>query len=71
MDSLKAMAQRVLEGQGSLLPRILRIIDNAGIKTRRLVRPIEESVAPPAWASATTGSSRPPSASARRPRARA
>ena len=46
MDSLKAMAQRVLEGQASLLPRILRIIDNSGIKSRRIVRSMEDSVVP-------------------------
>jgi 1,3,6,8-tetrahydroxynaphthalene synthase len=46
MDSLKAMAQRVLEGRGSMLPRLLRIIDNSGIKSRRIVRSMEASVVP-------------------------
>lgn len=42
-DTLKETAVRVLEGHPHL-PRILRIIENTGIETRHLVRPIEETV---------------------------
>lgn len=44
-ESLKATAARVLEGHPHL-PRVLRIIENTGIESRHLVRPIEETVAP-------------------------
>jgi 1,3,6,8-tetrahydroxynaphthalene synthase len=43
-ESLKATARRVLEGHPHL-PRVLRIIENTGIETRHLVRPIEETIA--------------------------
>jgi predicted naringenin-chalcone synthase len=47
IDSLKEMAHRVLgESHASLLPRILRIIENTGIQSRRIVRPIEENIVP-------------------------
>lgn len=44
-ESLKATAARVLEGHPHL-PRVLRIIENTGIETRNLVRPIEDTVVP-------------------------
>jgi 1,3,6,8-tetrahydroxynaphthalene synthase len=44
--SVSAMAQRVLENHPTLLPRVLRIVKSAGIKQRRLVRPLEDTVVP-------------------------
>lgn len=44
-ESAKETARRVLAGHPHL-PRVLRIIDNTGIQTRHLVKPIEETVVP-------------------------
>ncbi|HEY4222581.1 MAG TPA: type III polyketide synthase, partial [Myxococcota bacterium] len=44
-ESLKDTARKVLAGHPHL-PRVLRIIENTGIQTRHLVRPIEETVTP-------------------------
>ncbi len=44
-EMLKDTARKVLEGHPHL-PRVLRIIENTGIETRHLVRPIEETVTP-------------------------